>query len=96
MVETHHTAKKDAPSGTARMVADRAAKALGREIPITSVRTGEVPGTHEVIFEAPFEQIRITHDARDRRVFAAGALTAATWLVGRKGVFGMNDLLGNR
>ena len=96
MVETHHAAKKDAPSGTARMVADRAAKVLGREMPITSVRTGEVPGTHEVLFDAPFEHIRITHEARDRRLFAAGALTAANWLVGRKGVFGMNDLMETR
>lgn len=97
LIETHHAAKKDAPSGTARLLADRAMNALGREVPITSVRTGHVPGTHELVFDAPFEQVRLTHEARDRRVFAAGALTAAKWLVGqKKGVFGMNDLLGTR
>jgi 4-hydroxy-tetrahydrodipicolinate reductase len=57
------------------------------------VRTGSVPGTHEIIFDAPFEQIRLTHEARDRRVFADGALIAARWLIGRVGVFGMDDLL---
>jgi 4-hydroxy-tetrahydrodipicolinate reductase len=59
-----------------------------------SVRTGSVPGTHEVIFDAPFEQISLRHEARDRRVFADGALRAAEWLRGRKGVFTMRDVLG--
>ena len=94
LVETHHAAKLDAPSGTAKLLADRASDALGRDIPITSVRTGHVPGTHEIIFDAAFEQIRLTHVARDRRVFAAGALTAARWLAGKRGVFTMDDMLG--
>jgi 4-hydroxy-tetrahydrodipicolinate reductase len=93
IVETHHSAKKDAPSGTAAMLRAAAESKLGREIPVTSVRTGSVPGTHEIIFDAPFEQIRLTHEARDRRVFADGALLAARWLIGRRGVFDMNDLL---
>jgi 4-hydroxy-tetrahydrodipicolinate reductase len=93
VVEVHHAAKKDAPSGTALELARMSAAALGREIPITSVRTGSVPGTHELLFDAPFEQIRIEHVARDRRVFAEGALTAARWLVGRRGIFTMRDLL---
>jgi 4-hydroxy-tetrahydrodipicolinate reductase len=93
IVETHHSAKKDAPSGTAAMLRDVSAATLGRDIPVTSVRTGSVPGTHEIIFDAPFEQIRLTHEARDRRVFADGALLAARWLLGRRGVFDMNDLL---
>jgi 4-hydroxy-tetrahydrodipicolinate reductase len=54
-----------------------------------------VPGTHEVIFDAPFEQVRLVHEARDRRVFAEGALVAARWLVGRTGVFTMQDVLSN-
>lgn len=93
LLETHHSAKKDAPSGTALNLADAASEALGREIPITSIRTGSVPGTHEFIFDAPFEQIRLIHEARDRRVFAEGALVAARWLVGRRGVFTMRDVL---
>jgi 4-hydroxy-tetrahydrodipicolinate reductase len=92
LVETHHAAKKDAPSGTARTLRE-AASAWPKDIPITSVRTGYVPGTHELIFDAPFETIRLTHSARDRRVFAEGALTAAAWLPGRIGVFSMRDVL---
>jgi 4-hydroxy-tetrahydrodipicolinate reductase len=93
LVETHHAAKKDAPSGTALKLARTAGATLGRDIPITSVRTGAVPGTHELLFDAPFEQIRLEHVARDRRVFAEGALIAAAWLVGRRGVFTMRDVL---
>jgi 4-hydroxy-tetrahydrodipicolinate reductase len=93
ILETHHAAKKDAPSGTGAMLRDLVARPLGRAVPVTSVRTGSVPGTHEIIFDAPFEQIRMTHEARDRRVFADGALVAARWLIGRTGVFGMDDLL---
>lgn len=93
MIETHHSAKKDAPSGTALTLAKAAAAAGGREIPITSVRVGSVPGIHEVIFDAQFEQIRLQHTARDRRVFADGALVAAAWLIGRRGVFTMKDVL---
>lgn len=93
MIETHHTAKKDAPSGTAGALARTAEQASGHKLPITSVRVGSVPGTHELIFDAPFEQVRLVHEARDRRVFAEGALTAARWLVGRRGVFTMQDVL---
>ena len=93
MIETHHSAKKDAPSGTALTLAKAAAVAGGREIPITSVRVGSVPGIHEVIFDAQFEQVRLQHVARDRRVFADGALVAAAWLIGRRGVFTMKDVL---
>jgi 4-hydroxy-tetrahydrodipicolinate reductase len=93
LVETHHAAKKDAPSGTAGALAHTAEASLGRAIPITSIRTGSVPGTHEVIFDAPFEQVRLVHEARDRRVFAEGALLAAKWLVGKRGIFTMQDVL---
>ena len=92
LIETHHAAKKDAPSGTALTL--RQAASWQNEIPITSVRTGYVPGTHELIFDAPFETIRLAHVARDRRVFAEGALTAAAWLPGRVGVFSMRDVIG--
>ena len=93
IVETHHAAKRDAPSGTALAVQSRVESALGRRVAIESVRTGYVPGTHELIFDGPFEQIRLVHEARDRRVFADGALLAAAWLVGRRGVFTMSDVL---
>jgi 4-hydroxy-tetrahydrodipicolinate reductase len=93
LVETHHSAKKDAPSGTAVTLARSASAAWGHDIPITSIRTGSVPGTHEFIFDAPFEQIHLEHIARDRRVFAEGALVAAGWLIGRRGVFTMRDVL---
>jgi 4-hydroxy-tetrahydrodipicolinate reductase len=95
LVETHHRAKKDAPSGTAAALARSARAASGRPLPITSVRVGSVPGTHEVVFDAPFEQVRLVHEARDRRVFAEGALAAAHWLVGRRGVFTMQDVLAS-
>jgi 4-hydroxy-tetrahydrodipicolinate reductase len=95
LVETHHSAKKDAPSGTAHTLAKAASAAWGKEIPITSVRTGSVPGTHEFIFDAPFEQIHLEHIARDRRVFAEGALVAAGWLIGRTGIFTMKDVLAS-
>lgn len=92
-IETHHSAKKDAPSGTAITLEKAARAEYGREIPITSIRVGAVPGTHEFIFDAPFEQIHLEHIARDRRVFAEGALVAAAWLIGRKGVFTIRDVL---
>jgi len=93
IVETHHAMKKDAPSGTAIAIAKAASDALERPIPSTSVRTGSVPGTHELIFDAAFEQLSLTHLARDRRVFAEGALKAADWLIGKQGVFTMRDVL---
>ncbi|MEO8579916.1 MAG: dihydrodipicolinate reductase C-terminal domain-containing protein [Gemmatimonadales bacterium] len=93
IVETHHSKKKDAPSGTAIAIAKAASDALGRPIPTTSVRTGSVPGTHELVFDGTFEQLSLMHLARDRRVFAEGALKAADWLVGKKGVFTMRDVL---
>jgi 4-hydroxy-tetrahydrodipicolinate reductase len=93
ITETHHAAKKDRPSGTAAALAELAARQLGRDVPVTSIRVGSVPGTHEVVIDGPFDQIRLVHEARDRRVFAEGAISAAEWLSGRKGVFTMKDLL---
>jgi 4-hydroxy-tetrahydrodipicolinate reductase len=93
IVETHHARKKDAPSGTAIAIGKAAGEALERPIPTTSIRTGSVPGNHELIFDGAFEQLSLTHVARDRRVFAEGALKAADWLPGKKGVFTMRDVL---
>ncbi len=97
IVETHHVAKLDAPSGTALVIAQQVAGGLARAVPITSVRTGSVPGTHEIIFDAPFEQIRLVHEARDRRVFADGALAAARWLstAERPTLYTMQDVLAD-
>jgi len=89
IIETHHVAKRDAPSGTALAIA----KGLESGAPISSLRVGQVPGTHEVVFDGAFEQIRLEHVVRDRRVFAEGALLAAAWLIGRQGVFTMQDVL---
>ena len=93
ITETHHVHKLDAPSGTARELARIAGAAFGRAIPVTSVRVGSVPGTHEILFDGAFEQLRLVHEARDRRVFAEGALMAAQWVVGKRGIFGMRDLI---
>lgn len=95
LIETHHTAKLDAPSGTALALGERLGAGLGTTVPITSVRVGSVPGTHEVVFDAPFEQIRLVHEARDRRVFADGALAAAQWLAGGRSpaLYTMQDML---
>lgn len=93
LTETHHAAKLDAPSGTAKMLARVASAVLGREVPITSVRVGTVPGTHELALDAPFEQIKLIHEARDRRVFAEGAVAAAKWLIGKRGLFTFEDYI---
>ncbi len=96
VVETHHAAKQDAPSGTGIAIGERLEAGLGRAVSISSVRVGNVPGTHDVIMDAAFEQITLTHTARDRRVFADGALAAARWLsAGRTAaVYTMRDVLG--
>ena len=95
VIETHHAAKKDSPSGTAIAINERLELGLQRAVDITSIRTGSVPGTHEVVFDAPFEQVRLVHEARDRRVFADGALVAARWLSRKNtvGVYTMRDVV---
>ena len=92
--ETHHTAKQDAPSGTALALARRMREA-GYEAPVdvSSTRVGSVPGTHTVGFDGPFETITLTHTARDRATFARGALEAARWVHGKRGWFTMRDVL---
>jgi len=92
LTDTHHAAKKDAPSGTALLL-KAALDRAGHDVPITSIRTGQVPGRHEVCIDGAYEQVMLVHEARSRRVFADGALTAALWLRGRTGVFTMDDVL---
>ena len=92
--ESHHSAKKDAPSGTARLLKAAMTEAgYTRRIDVSSTRTGSIPGTHEIGFDAPSETITLVHEVRDREVFAHGALEAAKWLKGRRGWFSMEDMI---
>lgn len=93
--EAHHTAKKDAPSGTALRYAAHIALARGGELPpITSIRAGDIVGDHTVLFAGPHERVELKHMAHSRAVFAAGALKAAAWTAGRKpGYYDYFDLL---
>lgn len=83
IVERHHAKKADVPSGTARMLAGTIAAFLPRNAvpPIVALRHGGNPGEHEVIFEGPDEGVAVVHRARSRRIFAAGAVRAAEWMV---------------
>ena len=90
--EAHHKRKRDAPSGTALQLEKIATQALGREIPVASTRAGYIPGTHRIGFDSAADQIRITHEARSREGFAAGALMAAEWIVGRKGFYEFSEV----
>lgn len=92
--EAHHSAKKDAPSGTALML-KRVMEDAGYQagIDMSSTRAGSIPGVHEVGFDGPSETVTLTHTVRDRAVFAHGALEAARWLNGRTGWFTMRDMI---
>ena len=103
IIEHHHKMKLDAPSGTAINLALAVQTACPRysgwkmgswekdKISIASLRSGFEIGRHELSLDSAFETLTITHRAKDRRVFAAGAMRAATWIWGRKGVFTMDD-----
>jgi 4-hydroxy-tetrahydrodipicolinate reductase len=105
--ETHHIHKLDKPSGTAKTLAEMILKKLNRknewaleksfspeQLGITSVREGEVFGDHTVFWDSPSDQLELRHSAKNRRGFAQGAVLAAEWIVGKTGVFGMEDVLG--
>jgi 4-hydroxy-tetrahydrodipicolinate reductase len=104
--EIHHLQKKDKPSGTAITLANQLINSLQRKtnwklqnsvdhetLLIKSVRENDVPGIHKIIYGSEFDTIELIHSAKNRRGFARGALMAAEWLQGRKGYFGMPDLL---
>jgi 4-hydroxy-tetrahydrodipicolinate reductase len=94
--ESHHVAKKDAPSGTALMLKAAMEQAgYSRQINVASTRAGSIPGTHEVGFDAAAETMTLVHEVRDRSVFAHGALEAAVWLKGRSGWFSMENMVEN-
>ena len=110
--EAHHRQKIDTPSGTAREIGrrlihnmqrknkivfgDEARSGDGDEIHFPSLRCGSIPGTHSVIFDSPADTIELTHTARSRDGFARGAVVAAEWLCGRKGIFTLDDMLMNQ
>jgi 4-hydroxy-tetrahydrodipicolinate reductase len=91
--EAHHSRKRDAPSGTALRLQALLNKHLSGEIPVASTRAGYIPGTHRVGFDSVPDQITLTHEARSREGFAAGALLAARWIVGRKGVYEFSEVI---
>lgn len=94
--ETHHTQKKDAPSGTAITISEGIARnsSLTKEqIPIRSFRTDPAPGTHTVKYHSVVDDIEFTHTAHSREGFALGAVLVAEWIRGRKGSFTMDDFL---
>jgi 4-hydroxy-tetrahydrodipicolinate reductase len=94
ILEEHHAAKRDAPSGTARELQARVRQRdPERPYPITSVRVGATPGTHIVAYDGAYERVTLSHQARSREGFAAGALAAAEWLPGHPGVHTVEDML---
>src|SRR6266404_3101160 len=95
--ETHHRMKKDAPSGTAKTLAEilKRTRKTDDQIPIESIREGDVVGDHTVIFSGPGERLELTHRASSREIFARGALRAAEWIMGKPpGLYSMQDVLG--
>ncbi|ADX68769.1 4-hydroxy-tetrahydrodipicolinate reductase [Weeksella virosa] len=103
--EVHHTQKLDAPSGTAITLAEHLLAYSDYEnwsmtekspttIPVRALRVDEVPGTHSVTYTSAIDSLQLTHTAHSRKGFALGAVIAAEWLSGKKGVFGMKDVLG--
>lgn len=96
--ETHHIHKLDAPSGTAATLAEEMAVASkGRKVvnkeDIISYREGEVAGIHTITYDSEEDTLVVSHSAKSRRGLALGAVLAAEWLVGKKGVFSMDDFL---
>jgi 4-hydroxy-tetrahydrodipicolinate reductase len=105
MEEIHHTQKLDAPSGTAITLADGIIKQtdytnwtletpISNEIHIEAKRIENIPGTHSIFYDSEVDQVEIKHTAHSREGFAFGAVVAAEWLLGKKGVFTMKDVLG--
>lgn len=105
--EIHHTQKKDAPSGTAVSLADQVLENVKRkkgwvnaagntaaELVITSKRIDPAPGTHIVRYNSAVDDIEIIHTAHNRTGFATGAVLAAEFIIGKKGIFGMKEVLG--
>ena len=96
IIEAHHIHKKDAPSGTAKTIAEVIEGASGRKVAdIQSIREGEIIGDHDIILESDVDTITISHSAKTRDIFAKGSLVAAKFLARKKsGLFNMQDVLG--
>jgi 4-hydroxy-tetrahydrodipicolinate reductase len=93
--EMHHSQKKDAPSGTLLKLAETMRHAgYDRPIDLSASRAGSVPGTHEIGFDSTGDTITLRHTARSREGFAQGALRAARWVIGKKGLFEFQEILG--
>src|SRR5215813_3236197 len=94
LVEAHHKFKKDAPSGTALLIASQLREIYGERAPeAVALRAGHIPGTHEVGFDSEADTITLTHTARSREGFAAGAVLAAEKIIGKQGVYEFSELL---
>ncbi len=109
--EIHHRQKADSPSGTAQMIAGIMVKHLDRksrpvssldnrkidehELHVSSTRCGSAPGTHRVIFDSDVDTITLEHSARSREGFAEGAIVAAEWIRGKKGLFTINEMMNS-
>lgn len=91
--EAHHLRKRDAPSGTALKIKELLVQSIKRDISIASTRAGHIPGTHRVGFDSAADQITLIHTARNREGFASGALAAARWIIGRRGVFEFSEVI---
>jgi len=102
--EIHHIHKLDAPSGTAITLAEdiiensdysqwKLDENGSETLSISSIRKGEVPGTHRISYQSPIDNITIEHKAHNREGFALGAVVAAEWIVGKKGIYKMEDVL---
>ena len=97
IVEAHHKAKKDAPSGTAKKLAEIIKNVTKKDLAIHSIRLGDIFGDHTVIFCGNSERIEVKHQAHSRDLFAVGALKAVKWIVGKPaGLYSMQDVLSNR
>jgi 4-hydroxy-tetrahydrodipicolinate reductase len=98
LVERHHSAKRDAPSGTAKALAADVTHASGRrDVPIVSLRHGGVPGEHTLYFEGEDETLELVHRARSRAIFAQGAVRASEWMLasGQKGPLTFDDFFND-
>ena len=109
ITEIHHTQKKDAPSGTAITLAEQVLQQIKRktnwvnekpssstELFIESIREDPAPGTHSVVYQSSIDDIEIKHTAHNRNGFATGAVMAAEFIFGKRGVFSMKDVLSIR
>ena len=94
IVETHHRFKKDAPSGTAKTLAERIEAATGRKPTVHSVRSGDVVGEHRIVFGSIGDSIEIVHRASTREIFAKGSIEAAKWIsTAKPGLYSMLDVI---